>query len=89
LITWLQSTFGCRLPIVQGGTISFLVPTLAILNLPLWKCPAQDVLAAMSADERRAVWTSRMCELSGAIAISALFQIIGGKYPRVQYPIGK
>ncbi|CAK1596588.1 unnamed protein product [Parnassius mnemosyne] len=75
LITWLQCTFGCRLPIVQGGTISFLVPTLAILGLPAWKCPNEETLAAMTDEERRQVWTSRMCELSGAIAVSALFQL--------------
>ncbi|CAF4845514.1 unnamed protein product [Pieris macdunnoughi] len=80
LITWLQATFGCRLPIVQGGTISFLVPTLAILGLPTWKCPEQSVLAGMTPDQRREVWTSRMCELSGAIAVSALFQLIGGYF---------
>ena len=30
----------CRLPIVQGATFSFLGPTIAILNLPDYKCPA-------------------------------------------------
>ena len=30
----LQVTLGCRLPIIQGGTFSFLVPTIAILSLP-------------------------------------------------------
>lgn len=79
LITWLQATFGCRLPIVQGGTISFLVPTLAILGLPTWKCPEQSILTAMTPEQRREVWTTRMCELSGAIAVSALFQLFGGK----------
>merc|ERR1712223_2151149 len=38
IITLLQATFGCRLPIIQGGTFAFLVPTLAILNLK-GKCP--------------------------------------------------
>ncbi|XP_075973954.1 solute carrier family 23 member 2 [Anticarsia gemmatalis] len=80
LVTWLQTTFGCRLPIVQGGTISFLVPTLAILNLPVWKCPSDEDLAAMTSDGQREVWTSRMCELSGAIAVSALFQVIFGYF---------
>ena len=32
--TVLQVTLGCRLPIIQGGTFSFLVPTIAILSLP-------------------------------------------------------
>ena len=29
-----------RLPIVQGGTFSFLTPTIAILSLPQWQCPS-------------------------------------------------
>jgi len=32
LVTLLQSSLGCRLPIIQGGTFSFLAPTLAILS---------------------------------------------------------
>ncbi|KAL0893409.1 hypothetical protein ABMA27_014996 [Loxostege sticticalis] len=80
LITWLQATFGCRLPIVQGGTISFLVPTLAILGLPVWKCPSPEELTAMTDEERRLVWTSRMCELSGAIAVSAVLQLVFGYF---------
>ena len=67
-----------RLPLVQGGTISFLVPTLAILNLPQWKCPAPEVLDAMSHENRTELWQLRMRELSGAIAVSALFQVIVG-----------
>lgn len=80
LVTWLQSTFGCRLPIVQGGTISFLVPTLAILNLPMWQCPKPEIFDAMSEAEQRNVWTMRMCELSGAIGVSALFQLFFGYF---------
>lgn len=33
IATLLQSTFGCRLPIVQGGTFSFLAPTIAICGM--------------------------------------------------------
>ncbi|XP_028157855.1 solute carrier family 23 member 2 isoform X1 [Ostrinia furnacalis] len=80
LITWLQATFGCRLPIVQGGTISFLVPTLAILGLPAWQCPEASELGAMTEEQRRLVWTSRMCELSGAIAVSAVLQLVFGYF---------
>ncbi|XP_077285299.1 solute carrier family 23 member 2 isoform X2 [Arctopsyche grandis] len=78
IVTLLQTTFGCRLPIVQGGTISFLVPTLAILNLPQWKCPSNDVLESMTEKQRQDIWMTRMCELSGAIAVSALFQVFIG-----------
>ncbi|XP_050531173.1 solute carrier family 23 member 2 isoform X2 [Daktulosphaira vitifoliae] len=78
IVTFTQVTFGCRLPIVQGGTISFLVPTLAILNLPRWRCPAADVITAMSPHEQEELWQVRMRELSGAIAVSALFQVFIG-----------
>ncbi|KAH9633063.1 hypothetical protein HF086_010172, partial [Spodoptera exigua] len=80
LITWLQATFGCRLPIVQGGTISFLVPTLAILNLPIWQCPPAQEIISMTDEEQKKLWMSRMCELSGAIAVSALFQVFLGYF---------
>ncbi|XP_054284348.1 solute carrier family 23 member 1 isoform X2 [Macrosteles quadrilineatus] len=80
LVTWFQVTFGCRLPIVQGGTISFLVPTLAILSLPRWQCPPQDVLDQMSPDNRTEVWQVRMRELSGAIAVSSLVQVFIGYF---------
>ncbi|KYM94211.1 Solute carrier family 23 member 1 [Cyphomyrmex costatus] len=78
LVTFIQTTIGCRLPLVQGGTISFLVPTLAILNLPQWQCPASEVLEQMSHENRTELWQIRMRELSGAIAVSALFQVIIG-----------
>ncbi|XP_067625481.1 solute carrier family 23 member 2 [Eurosta solidaginis] len=78
IVTLLQATWGVRLPIVQGGTISFLVPTLAILSLPQWKCPAVHEMDAMAEDERKELWQSRMRELSGAIAVSALVQVVLG-----------
>lgn len=67
-----------RLPIVQGGTISFLVPTLAILKLPQWRCPAADIINKMTEGEQEELWQVRMRELSGAIAVSALFQVFIG-----------
>ncbi|KAL1458368.1 hypothetical protein WDU94_008525 [Cyamophila willieti] len=80
IVTFIQNTFGCRLPIVQGGTISFLVPTLAILHLPQWQCPASDKIDAMSGEERTELWQVRMRELSGAIAVSALVQVFIGAF---------
>lgn len=78
IVTYFQATWGVRLPIVQGGTISFLVPTLAILALPQWKCPAQADLDAMNEADREELWQIRMRELSGAIAVSAMVQVVLG-----------
>lgn len=78
IVTLLQATWGVRLPIVQGGTISFLVPTLAILALPQWKCPPVEEIDALEEDDRVELWQIRMRELSGAIAVSALVQVVLG-----------
>lgn len=78
IVTYFQATWGVRLPIVQGGTISFLVPTLAILALPQWKCPAESVIKEMNENDREELWQIRMRELSGAIAVSAMVQVVLG-----------
>ncbi|XP_049305370.1 solute carrier family 23 member 2 [Bactrocera dorsalis] len=78
IVTLLQATWGVRLPIVQGGTISFLVPTLAILALPQWKCPSVEDIDALDEEDRVELWQIRMRELSGAIAVSALVQVVLG-----------
>ncbi|KAJ7386663.1 hypothetical protein OS493_006668 [Desmophyllum pertusum] len=81
LVTLLQSTFGVRLPIVQGGTFSFLTPTFAILSLPQWTCPKHEETfnstesSFINNDE---IWQPRMREIQGAIMVSSLFQIVIG-----------
>ncbi|XP_042871312.1 solute carrier family 23 member 2-like [Penaeus japonicus] len=76
IITLLQTTFGCRLPIVQGGTASFIVPTIAIITTSYDACDALP--EGMTEAERQEVWQQRMREIQGAIAVSALFQILMG-----------
>jgi len=63
ITTLLQSTFGNRLPIVQGGTFSFLAPTIAICSMAALK---------------DAGWHVRMQHVQGAIIAGAFFEIIFG-----------
>lgn len=56
------------------------MPVLAILNLPQWKCPSTDKMNAMSTEERTELWQLRMREISGAIAVSAIFQLVIGNF---------
>ncbi|XP_047476945.1 solute carrier family 23 member 1-like isoform X1 [Penaeus chinensis] len=77
IVTLLQATFGVRLPIIQGGTFSFLVPTIAILVTSFEACDALP-LANMTTTEREEVWQVRMREIQGAIAVSAIFQVLVG-----------
>ncbi|XP_047205168.1 solute carrier family 23 member 2 isoform X2 [Girardinichthys multiradiatus] len=89
LCTLLQTAVGTRLPILQGGTFSFITPTLAILALPKWQCPTPNVpeslsmqlqngtspLPGESSDE---IWMSRIREIQGAILVASLLQIVLG-----------
>ena len=63
LTTLVQTTFGNRLPIVQGGTFSFLAPTMAICSM-----------AALAT----AGWEIRMQHVQGAIIAGSFFEIIIG-----------
>ncbi|XP_035713864.1 solute carrier family 23 member 2 isoform X2 [Folsomia candida] len=74
IITILQTTLGTRLPIVQGGSASYLLPSLAIMNLPQWKCP--ENIDGMGDEERRELWQIRMREIQGAIIFAAMFEMV-------------
>lgn len=76
IITILQSTIGTRLPIVQGGSFSYLVPSLAIMSLPRWKCPASDVFDSLSDTDKTELWQVRMREIQGAVIFAALFETL-------------
>lgn len=55
-----------------------MVPVLAILNLPQWKCPSEQIMKQMTADDKVELWQVRMREISGAIAVSAIVQLVIG-----------
>ncbi len=63
IATFLQSTFGNRLPIIQGGTFSFLAPAFAICAM---------------AGLKTGGWEVRMLHLQGAIIAGSFFQILIG-----------
>lgn len=63
ITTILQTTWGNRLPIIQGGTFSFLAPTFAICGM------------AALADSG---WEVRMQHVQGAIIAGALVEIVVG-----------
>jgi solute carrier family 23 (nucleobase transporter), member 1 len=63
IATLLQTTFGNRLPIIQGGTFSFLQPTFAIVGM------------AALAD---AGWEVRMQHVQGAIILGGVAEVLIG-----------
>ncbi|CAN8001266.1 unnamed protein product [Ixodes pacificus] len=87
--TLIQTTFGIRLPIIQGCSVTFLVPILATMALPEWRCPTEEQLVAArppdsgltgpaTDEEWTQVWQTRMSEISGAIIASAMFEVVLG-----------
>jgi len=78
VVTLLQSTLGTRLPIIQGGSFAFIVPSLTILALPQWTCPPQAEIDAMTDSEQTELWQLRIRELQGAIIIASLVEVFLG-----------
>ncbi|XP_022788733.1 solute carrier family 23 member 1-like [Stylophora pistillata] len=93
IVTLLQSTFGVRLPIVQGGTFSFFFPAFAILSQAQWICPKTDFLIFLylcffiaANDNSTAspiinnddIWKPRMREIQGAIMVASLLEMFIG-----------
>nr|XP_053641935.1 solute carrier family 23 member 2-like isoform X2 [Cherax quadricarinatus] len=77
LITILQSTFGIRLPIVQGVNFAYLMPTITILSMSFPTCDSLN-LENMTLAQKEEEWQMRMREIQGAIAVSAIFQVFVG-----------
>ncbi|RXG56807.1 hypothetical protein Avbf_05013 [Armadillidium vulgare] len=75
IVTLLQSTFGVRLPIIQGGTFTFIIPTIAIITTSFPSCEKYD-FGNLTQTEKDEVWMPRMREIQGAIIVSSLFQVI-------------
>ncbi|XP_072014364.1 solute carrier family 23 member 1-like [Amphiura filiformis] len=78
IATFLQSTFGCRLAIIQGSG-AFFVAVFTILDL---KGPCPMVTPGNATQEELYIadeeWRSRMLELSGAILIASFVQVVLG-----------
>ncbi|XP_072025137.1 solute carrier family 23 member 2-like [Amphiura filiformis] len=78
IATFLQSTFGCRLAIIQGSG-AFFVAVFAILDLK-GSCPVvtpgnatQDELDIADVE-----WRGRVLELSGALLLASFIQVVLG-----------
>ena len=84
IVTLLQSVIGCRLPIIQGGTFTFVAPTLAILSLESkWSRPCPDftddtLWDNIREEERQELWQERMREVQGAICVASIVQLVIG-----------
>lgn len=74
---------------MQGTTFTFLIPIIAILSLPQWKCPTDEQIIAnrlgnstfsteVTPAEYDEVWMVRMREVQGSIIMGSFFEMIIG-----------
>nr|XP_054765284.1 solute carrier family 23 member 1-like [Lytechinus pictus] len=73
--TFIMTTFGIRLPIVQGPSFAFVIPIISMMNVRE-ACPAQD--GNSTSTEREEEFYGRMQEVQGALLVSSLFELLLG-----------
>ncbi|XP_030852021.1 solute carrier family 23 member 1 [Strongylocentrotus purpuratus] len=73
--TFIMTTFGVRLPIVQGPSFAFVVPLISMMNVRE-ACPAGGDNSTNVEDN--AEFYSRMQETQGALIVSSFFEIVLG-----------
>ncbi|XP_077329863.1 solute carrier family 23 member 1 [Lithobates pipiens] len=80
ITTFIQTTFGIRLPLFQASAFAFLVPARAILSLDKWKCPSEEEIYGNGTlpFNTSHIWQPRIREIQGAIIVSSLFEIVIG-----------
>ncbi|CAC5404080.1 Solute carrier family 23 member 2 [Mytilus coruscus] len=87
LATLLQTTFGVRLGIIQGGSHVFIAPIVAMMSLEKWKCPTSLEISAangtnittfMSQDQKDELWQSRLREIQGNLMLASMIQVVLG-----------
>lgn len=84
--TILQTTFGVRLGIIQGGSHNFLAPIIAMMALEKWKCTEEELhIDSISVNsnytitiDRDEVWQRRMREIQGNLMLASIVQLVLG-----------
>lgn len=77
IVTLVQTTFGIRLPVIQGTDFAYVVPVITLLTAVHQPCAALP-LANMTREERQEEWVGRIRDVQGAIACVSVFQITLG-----------
>ncbi|CAI9741745.1 solute carrier family 23 member 1-like [Octopus vulgaris] len=78
------SSLEFRLPILQGASFSFLIPTITMLKSNPESCPYLDssknisTLPEIGSDGHREIWQKNMRQLQGSLMVASLLQIVVG-----------
>ncbi|KAL4231904.1 hypothetical protein ACF0H5_009480 [Mactra antiquata] len=78
LATILQSLFGIRLGIIQGGSHTFVAPIVAMMALNKWNCPDVDSPTSTNTTNDDDIWKDQMREIQGNLMLASVTQMILG-----------
>ncbi|XP_041368108.1 solute carrier family 23 member 2-like [Gigantopelta aegis] len=78
IATLLQNVIGIRLPIIQGGSMAFLIPIMTMMNLDQWKCRPRVILSSNSTSTQDFQWMEKMREIQGNLMLASLTQVFLG-----------
>ncbi|ESO97393.1 hypothetical protein LOTGIDRAFT_231570 [Lottia gigantea] len=84
LSTLIQTFFGIRLPIVQSCSPAFITPVFSLMAIyKPTDCPFNiknynETLPEIGGPVHREIWQTRIIEVTGAIMIASLFQLVIG-----------
>ncbi|XP_062612059.1 solute carrier family 23 member 2-like isoform X2 [Saccostrea cucullata] len=79
LATVLQCFLGVRLPIIQGGSHTFVAPIVVMMSLERFRCPDNaEGLDEQSGNNTVIDWTVRMREIQGNLILASLTQVLVG-----------
>nr|XP_022290097.1 solute carrier family 23 member 2-like isoform X1 [Crassostrea virginica] len=75
LATMLQCLLGVRLPIIQGGSHTFVAPIVAMLTLEQFRCPT-EVDGFHGNASVHIPWERRMREVQGNLILASVTQVV-------------
>ncbi|KAK3096274.1 hypothetical protein FSP39_025188 [Pinctada imbricata] len=80
LATVIQCFLGVRLPIIQGGSHTFVPPIVAMMTLDQFRCqPGEGVIpASENTTYSKDDWMLRMREIQGSIILASITQVLVG-----------
>lgn len=78
IATILQSVLGVRLPIIQGGSHTFMAPIVVMMTLDQFKCPTDEMNGLHGNHSLAIPWERRIREVQGNLILASITQVLVG-----------
>lgn len=78
IATILQCVLGVRLPIIQGGSHTFVAPIVVMMTLDQFKCPTDEINGLHGNHSLAIPWERRIREVQGNLILASITQVVVG-----------